>query len=79
MANYVNKQHSLVESRNKNQANKTFLLQSHYLVMKSNVLKSRQEGAGLGWKSYVDDLLNGLTPWCNLPHIIVGIPSKEPK
>ena len=33
----------------------------------------------LGWKSYVDDLLNGLTHSCKLPHIIVGIPSKEPE
>jgi hypothetical protein len=29
MANYVNKHHSLVESRNQNQANKTFLFRSH--------------------------------------------------
>ena len=47
--------------------------------MKSNVATTRQEGAGIEWKSYVDDLLNGLTPWCKLPHIIVGIPSKEPE
>jgi hypothetical protein len=45
--------------------------------MKSNIATTRQEGARLGWKIYVDDLLNGLTPWCMLPHIIVGIPSKE--
>jgi hypothetical protein len=48
--------------------------------MKSNIVKSRQEGARISrWKSYVDDLLNGLTPWCKLPHIIMGIPSKEPE
>jgi hypothetical protein len=48
--------------------------------MKFNVAKSRQEGVGIGgWKSYVDDLLNRLTPSCNLPHIIMGIPSKEPE
>jgi hypothetical protein len=46
--------------------------------MKSNVVKSRQEGVGIKWvEIYVDDLLNGLTPWCNIPHIIMGIPSKE--
>ena len=47
--------------------------------MKSNIATTRWEGDGLGWKSYVDDILNGLTPWCKLPHIIVGIPSKEPE
>ena len=47
--------------------------------MKSNVATTRREGAGLGWKIYVDDMLNRLTPWCKLPHIIVGIPSKEPE
>ena len=31
------------------------------------------------WKSYANDLLNGLTPWYKLPHIIMGIPSKEPE
>ena len=47
--------------------------------MKSNVTTMTLEEAGLGWKSYADDLLNGLTPWCKLPHTIVGIPSKEAK
>jgi hypothetical protein len=48
--------------------------------MKSNVMKSRQERDGIsGKKIYVDDMLNGITSWCNLPHIIMGIPSKEPK
>ena len=47
--------------------------------MKSNIATMRREGAGLRWKSYVDDLLNRLMPWCKLPHIIVGIPSKEPE
>ena len=31
------------------------------------------------WKSYTDDLLSGLTSWCKLPHIIMGIPSKDPE
>ena len=48
-------------------------------MIKSNVTTTRQEGAGLRWKSYIDDLLNRLMPWCKLPHIIVGIPSKEPE
>jgi hypothetical protein len=47
--------------------------------MKSNFTMMRQKGAGLGWKSYIDDLLNELTRWCKLPHIIMGIPSKEPE
>ena len=48
--------------------------------MKSNVVKSRQEGVGInGWKIYINDLLNRLRPWCKLPHIIMGIPSKEPE
>jgi hypothetical protein len=48
--------------------------------MKYNVMKSRQEGAGISrWKIYIDDLLNRLTPWCKLPHIIMGIPYKDPK
>ena len=45
--------------------------------MKSNVTIMRREGVGLGWKSFIDNMLNGLTPWCKIPHIIVGIPSKE--
>jgi hypothetical protein len=48
------------------------------LVMKSNVAKSRQDRSRISrWKIYVDDLFNRLTPWCNISHIIMGIPSKN--
>jgi hypothetical protein len=47
--------------------------------MKSNVTTMIQKGARLERKSYPDDLLNELTPWCKFPHIIMGIPSKEPE
>ena len=30
-----------------------------------------------GWESYVDNLLNELAPWCNLPHRVVGNPPRS--
>jgi hypothetical protein len=30
-----------------------------------------------GWESYVDNLLNELTPWCKLPHRAVGNPPRS--
>jgi hypothetical protein len=47
--------------------------------MKSNVSTTGREGVGPGLKIYIDNLLNRVTPWCKLPHTIVGILSKEPE
>jgi len=74
-----NKQHSIIKSRNQTK-------QINILILKSLVgdeiqhCEIKQEGVGIsGWKSYVEYLLRGLTPWCKLPHIIMGILSKDPK